>query len=167
MDIKIKEANKSNFEDLIFLRILLLKHDSQLDSSELYNIARIQKSVSYMKKYLKKEDNKYFLAYHNDLPVSYLHVTYDDGKNKNSSYASELYVLDAYRGNGIGKMMMMHLFKFLKKKNITENTLTTAKYRNKKVIDFYKRLGYSITKEDKKKNIVYFIKTIIPPKTHS
>ena len=59
MKIRIKEANKDNFEALILFRILLIKHDSEVDSNEEYTIDKIQKSIRYMKSYLRKKDNKY------------------------------------------------------------------------------------------------------------
>ncbi|MBT6505373.1 hypothetical protein HOK68_01175, partial [Candidatus Woesearchaeota archaeon] len=91
MKITIKEASKDNFEELMFFRLLLLKHDSHLDSGVHYTIENIQNSVKFMKEYLKKNDNKYFIAYHNSLPIGYLHVTHDDKENKQNSYLSELY----------------------------------------------------------------------------
>ena len=160
MKIRIKEANKDNFEALILFRILLIKHDSEVDSNEEYTIDKIQKSIRYMKSYLRKKDNKYFLAYHNSLPIGYLHVTYDDKKKKNSSYLSELYVLDSYRGQGVGKKLVYFQWKYLKKLNINENTLTTALRKNKKTINFYKKLGYDTIKENKKENYVYFSKKL-------
>ena len=113
-----------------------------------------------MKDYLKKQDNKYFLAYHNSLPVGYLHVTHDNKKNKKSSYLSELYIIDLYRSYGIGKKLVLAQWKYLKKLGITESTLTTTKYRNRKTINFYKKLSYNIIKEDKKENMIYFSKKI-------
>ena len=160
MKIKIKEANKDNFEELILLRLLLLKNSSKLNPSSSYSIEKIQKSTNYMKNYLKKDDNKYFIAYHNLLPIGYLHVTYDDKKNKKRSYLSELYILDLYRNKGVGKKLVFSQLKFLKKLGITENTLTTTKNKNKKIINFYKKLKYNLIKESKKKNIIYFSKDI-------
>ena len=102
-----------------------------------------------MQDYLKKEDNKYFLAYHNSLPIGYLHVTFDDKKNKNSSYLSELYVLELYRSQGVGKRLILSQWKYLKKIGINENTLTTTKYKNSRTINFYKKLDYNLIKENK------------------
>jgi ribosomal protein S18 acetylase RimI-like enzyme len=160
MDIKIKEATTNDFEILILFRLKLLKHDNQIDSKTPYTMGKIQKSISYMKDYLKKKDNKYFLAYHNSLPVGYLHVTHDDKKNKKSSYLSELYVLDLYRNQGVGKRLVWFQWKYLKNRGITENVLTTAKYKNNRTINFYKKLDYDLIKENKKRNIVYFSKKI-------
>ena len=155
MKITIKEASKDNFEELMFFRILLLKHDSHLDSGVHYTIENIQNSVKFMKEYLKKNDNKYFIAYHNSLPIGYLHVTHDDKENKQNSYLSELYVLDIYRSFGIGKELTLFQWKYLKKMKITNNTLTTTMYKNKRTIDFYKKSGYVLIKENKIENIVY------------
>jgi len=161
MNIKIKEASLNDFRVLILFRLLLLKHDFELDETMPYNIEKIQKSVRYMNNYLKKEDNKYFIAYHNNLPMGYLHVTYDNKKNKTSSYISELYVLDLYRSKGIGKGLVSFQLKYLKKIKITENTLTTTKYKNQRTINFYKKLGYKLNKENKGKNIIYLSKKLI------
>ena len=139
MNIKIREANQRDFETLILFRLILLEHDFALDRTISYNIEKIQKSIRYMKDYLKKQDNKYFLAYHNSLPVGYLHVTHDNKKNKKSSYLSELYIIDLYRSYGIGKKLVLAQWKYLKKLGITESTLTTTKYRNRKTINFYKK----------------------------
>ena len=38
---------------------------------------------------------------------------------------------------------------------ITNNTLTTTMYKNKRTIDFYKKSGYVLIKENKIENIVY------------
>jgi|ETN02SMinimDraft_4_1059925.scaffolds.fasta_scaffold202378_1 GNAT superfamily N-acetyltransferase len=160
MNIKIKEAIKEDFSILILFRLKLLQHDSQLDPDNTYTIDKIQKSSKYMQDYLKKEDNKYFLAYHNSLPIGYLHVTFDDKKNKNSSYLSELYVLELYRSQGVGKRLILSQWKYLKKIGINENTLTTTKYKNRRTINFYKKLDYNLIKEDKNENIVYFSKKI-------
>ncbi len=160
MVIKIKEATKEDFDILILFRLKLLQHDSQLDPDRPYTIDKIQKSSKYMKNYLKKEDNKYFLAYHNSLPIGYLHVTFDDKKNKTSSYISELYVLDLYRNQGVGKKLVLYQWNHLKKIGINENTLTTTKYKNRRTINFYKKLNYKLIKENKDENIVYFSRTI-------
>jgi GNAT superfamily N-acetyltransferase len=160
MNIKIKEATKKDFDILILFRLLLIKHDSEVDSNEPYTSDKVQKSSKYMKDYLKKVDNKYFLAYHNSVPIGYLHVTFDDKKNKTSSYLSELYVLELYRSQGVGKKLVLYQQKYLRKIGINENTLTTAKYKNRRTINFYQKLGYNLIKENKYENIVYFSKNI-------
>lgn len=160
MNIKIKEANLEDFGILILLRLSLLEHGFKLDKKVAYNIGKIQKSVRYMKSYLKKEDNKYFIAYHDSLPVGYLHVTYDNKKEKHSSYLSELFIIDLYRHRGIGKRLIFSQWGYLKKINITENKLTTTRDKNNKTINFYKKIGYDLIKENKKKNIIYFSKIL-------
>ena len=160
MNILIKGANKDNFKELIMFRLLLLEYSFQIDSTISYNAEKMKKSVYYMKQYLKNKNNKYFIAYYNSVPVGYLHVTYDDKKNKLTSYLSELYVFDLYRKLGIGKKLVLFQLKYLKKIKITRNKLTTTKYKNKRVINFYKKLGYILTKEDKKENTIYLSKKI-------
>lgn len=160
MLIKIKTAKKEDFKTLILFRERLLEHDNNIDKRIEHTIDKIQKSSKYMNEYLKKQNNKYFLAYHNSIPVGYIHVTYDDKKNKDTSYISELYVLNIYRGCGIGKKLVAHHFKHLKKIGIEKSFLTTAKNKNTKTINFYKKLGYKIIEENKKENYVYLTKEI-------
>jgi ribosomal protein S18 acetylase RimI-like enzyme len=160
MIIKIKTAKKEDFEILLLFRLKLLEHDNKIDDRIEYTLDKIQKSSKYMKNYLKKQDNKYFLAYHNSIPIGYLHVTHDDKKNKDTSYISELYVLDVYRGRGIGKKLVKHHYTYLKRLGIKKSVLTTAKNKNKKTINFYKKLGYKTIEENKKENYVHLSKEI-------
>lgn len=160
MNIKIQKATQSDFEKLILFRLMLLDHESQIDSTTIYSIQKIQESVKYMKNYLNKQDNIYLIAYDKLIPVGYLHVTFDDKKNKHKSYISELYVLKLYQRQKVGTKLIQSQIQFLKEQGITDNELTTSLYKNTKTINFYNKLGYKITKKNKEENIIYLTKTI-------
>ncbi|MFA5142394.1 MAG: GNAT family N-acetyltransferase [Candidatus Woesearchaeota archaeon] len=162
MNIKIKRAIPKDYGTLCFFRYLLREHESHMDKDTDMSPARIKRSADYIKKYLKKKDNAYFIAYLNGMPIGYLHVTIDKKKGERIGYLSELYVLSAYRSMGIGKKFMEVHDKFLQKNNIVKSTLTTDSCRkNNRTIHFYTELGYNKDKCIKKD--LHLIKTYSLP----
>lgn len=155
--MQIKTATTKDVDTLHKFKKELLNHELKLDPNL---ILRYASSKEHIENSIEHKDHTYFIAFEGKKPIGYLHVAIDDEKNKQLSYLSELFVLEEYRSKGVGRALVDHQIEFLKGQRVIRNTLTTARENNERTINFYKKLGYEITKEHKSKNLVYISKLI-------
>ncbi len=94
-------------------------------------------------KILKLDENLCFFIYDNDKLVAYL---VGDFKTLNDKryvyYISYFYVMEAYRGNGLGGQILQMVINKCKKVGVPFIILTCDTY-DTKVVNFYKKYGFS------------------------
>ena len=110
--------------------------------SYLTEFPHLSHNKKELKKILKLEDNLCFLVYDNDKLVAYL---VGDFKTLNDSrfvyYISYFYVLENYRGNGLGSQILKMVINRCKKLGMAFVLLTCDTY-DPKVVNFYKKHGF-------------------------
>lgn len=80
------------------------------------------------------------VGYVNDLPVACLRFTPTQHKGKIQRMA----VLKAYRGQQLGKSLMLETEMFMKQAGLTISTL----HAQKQATGFYEQLGYTVTSDE-------------------
>jgi diamine N-acetyltransferase len=158
----IRKATKKDTPVLMLLIHGLFENSNNLDKDEELSSKRLKNSLKYMKDYLTKRDNTYFLANDKEIPTGYVHTNIDKLKSgKKQGYISELFVLKAFRGRKIGQRLIKEQEKWLKQNKVKEVIVSTEK-NNHKTLKFYKGLKYVEYKnhEDKRKNLVYLRKKL-------
>jgi len=141
--MEIKKATKKDYEKLVFFRYLLMCDNHKTDSRYKISLEKFLRYAGYIKWFLSKKNNAYFIAYEDDLPVGYTHITHNDPKEKNKGYIAELFVLELYRRRGIGKRLIAQGMSYIKKMRLTKAALTTSDKNNDFVKKLYEGLGFS------------------------
>ena len=102
-------------------------------------------SVSKLKSSLAKQNNVFWIAFADDLPVGYAklkkYAPNEKLSDKKPAQLQKIYLLNNHVGLGIGKKLQDALFNEVKKENI--RTLWLAVWdENPKAIKFYEREGF-------------------------
>jgi GNAT superfamily N-acetyltransferase len=87
-----------------------------------------------------RKEFKRFVAKSGDKIVGLCNITVDSDKNQ----LNAIYILPKYQGKGIGKMFWNKIHKLFNLKNKT--IVHVAEY-NTNAIEFYKKLGFKVTKK--------------------
>ena len=104
------------------------------------------KQVEYMLKKFQKaevietqvsEGYHYYIISQNDSPAGYFAIR----KDKGALFLSKLYVLQDFRGKGLGKGAMQFIENEAKQKNCDKVSLTVNKY-NTNSIKVYEKIGF-------------------------
>lgn len=106
--------------------------------ADTFSVAKIRASI-------KKENNIFWLAFVDDLPVGYAKLKkyspYEKLLDQKPSQLQKIYVLNDFIGNKVGEKLQEELFKEVAKNNI--KTLWLAVWvDNHKAIRFYERHGF-------------------------
>jgi len=142
--MKIIKSRNKDFGKLILLRYLLIEHEALLDQSVKVDLKKVKCAADYLRKCLKKKDHLYLLALDKDLPCGYLHASLNLKDRAKSSYLSELYIMDAYRGKGIGKKLVKAYWDYARRRGISISTLETLRENNDETLNFYRKLRYFV-----------------------
>ncbi len=158
-DIIIRKATIEDFEELVGLRLELLKYEHSLNSKNKFNDARIEKSKELVRAYLNASNSVYFIAEvigskpiitgneaGNKTVIAYIHGTKDKNPGELEGYSQGMCVLDSYRGQGIGERLHKELMIWY---DGAKHGLTTDK-NNILSINFHKKHGYKIINKDEK-----------------
>lgn len=136
----------------------ILKLSIIFDSEEINKEEKISKAIKNKLVWVVKDDNKV---------VGYILVElFDEGHDQlpNSIFISELYVLESYRKQGVGKILMQAVLE--NKSSTTDKPVVLDKYpkkytyfslshdpAEKTLTDFYKSFGFDVVGETKAHNI--------------
>ena len=147
-NVEICKAKVSDLNSLKLLWLGLYKHHDPY--RDPYYYPRLKNAPEVWKKYIKKELRKknfiILVATIDNQIVGYLtaHLKLYNPpvfKRKQTSYVHDVFVDTEFRNQGIGKILMLHLEKILKKKKVKLLRLEVH-YKNKKAIKFYKKIGF-------------------------
>ncbi len=129
------------------------------EKNDLLNYLERTFSVQKIKEGIQKNNNVFFIAFLDELPVGYgklkLHSENEFLEDKNICQLQKIYVLKDFLSLGIGKQLQYHLLKTAIDKGSNSIWLSVLE-SNQRAIDFYlnngyRRVGmhgYSIGKED-------------------
>ena len=121
-----------------FLNIKLVKSKKEFDDAMniRFHVFTLGQKVKKPVEFDGLEDEaNHFVAYFGKKPVGTIRTRYP---KKGVAKIERLAVLKAYRKQGIGKKIMLHVHKYLKRKGIK----TLKMHSQRHAIGFYKALGY-------------------------
>ena len=146
MEIKIREAVKSDSEEIIRLILELAKFEKLTPPNEAGQKRLLDDAFSDsppFKILLAEQDNK-LLGY-----AFYL-FTYSSFEAKKTLYLEDVFISESHRKKGIGKSLIREFIKILRNKGIKKCKLG-VNTKNKLAIRFYKNLGFKIKYYDMEK----------------
>ncbi len=149
MDIDIRKANEDDAAALALLGQVSFREAFShfwTDKEVLKNYFKNTFSVKKIRSSISKENNVFWIAYADELPVGYAklkkYCPYKDLKDKSPAQLQKIYILNDYIGNGIGKQLQDALFDEVE--NLGIKTLWLAVWdENLKAIKFYERYGFN------------------------
>jgi len=96
---------------------------------------------------LGDEDNLFFLAWHNEIPVGYAKLrtakTPEELKNRNPVEIERLYVQQAYQSKKVGAVIMSHCIDYAKSQKYDTIWLGVWEHNNR-AIKFYKEWDFEL-----------------------
>jgi diamine N-acetyltransferase len=115
------------------------------DKQDLFDYYEQTFNVAKIKVSLQKENNRYWIAFWNGLPVGYaklkLHSITDLIPTENSSQLQKIYVLKEFLDKKIGGLLMDELMKSFKESDQTHLWLSVLK-SNERAVNFYYRNNF-------------------------
>ena len=141
----IRKATIKDFEALKEIKILSKKEELKY-SDTLKSIDKNKEIFfSYLKEDLNRKNREIFVALENKKVVGMVLAQYFKpliiSKFWKKGYISNLYVLKRYRNKSVGKKLVTHALKWLKKKNVGHVTLEIH-LDNKPTLKLYRKLGF-------------------------
>jgi len=147
--IKIKKTTKKDREILLLFRYLLRKYEYGVEKLEGCNIKKIMGDKKEIEEGLKSSKVFFFIVYYNNYPIGYSKLKIKKIKGEIMGHMGANYVLEEFRGKGIGKKLMKVRLDVLKKKGIKKASVETYK-NNKLSIKVQKSLGFKIVEYNPK-----------------
>jgi len=118
------------------------------DKNDLYTYCIRTFSVDKIKAGLKKENNAFWIAFANELPVGYAKLKLKSEivfvPLKNSGQLQKIYVLQDFHGLGIGNQLRDKILKTAQEIKLENLWLSTLKKNNEKAVNFYLKTGFTI-----------------------
>lgn len=148
MNLKIRKANLQDAEILALLAQITFRQafgHFWSDETILRNYFKKTFSVEKMRSSINKDNNIFWIAYSDDLPVAYaklkLFSPYEKISDPKPAQLQKIYILQDYIGQSIGEQLQNELFNEVKLNGI--KTLWLAVWdENEKAIRFYERYGF-------------------------
>jgi ribosomal protein S18 acetylase RimI-like enzyme len=148
MKIEIKEALLKDAERVALLAQITFRQAFShfwSDEQVLRNYFKKTFSVEKIRNSIAKANNKYWIAYADELPVGYaklkINCPYEKLSDPKPAQLQKIYLLQDYIAQGIGEQLQNVLFEEVRKQNI--KTLWLAVWdENDKAIRFYERHGF-------------------------
>lgn len=148
MKLEIRKANVNDAATLALLAQMTFKEAFEhfwSDKQVLKKYFKSTFSVEKMRSSVGKENNVFWIAFADELPVGYAklkkYCPYEDLEDKSPAQLQKIYILDHYIGNKIGTQLQDALFDEVRRLGI--KTLWLAVWdANDKGVRFYERHGF-------------------------
>jgi ribosomal protein S18 acetylase RimI-like enzyme len=141
--MRIRKATKKDLNSLFLLRYLLAEFESKVDKSEKFNKKTANKEFRDIRRDLGNKNIYYFIALYNEILIGYSKIKIKKINNKVIGHIGADFVLEPFRGIGVGKRLMSVMLKTLKQKKIKKASLEV--YRSNRLsVNVHKRLGFKI-----------------------
>jgi len=105
---------------------------------KIYSLASLQKQLSVLK-------HEFIIILKNESPVGFASFSPHEN-NERIYHLNKIYVLPRQQGKNIGRQMLDHIITQIKTSGVTSLQLNVN--RNNKAIDFYKKQGFEIIREE-------------------
>lgn len=114
-----------------------------------------QEQIDYMLNWMYSEEglerqlwiqnHLFAIAFYEDIPIGFVGFEHNVNHSK-STKVHKLYLLPKYKGMGVGKALMKYVQD--KALNVEDTSLFLNVNKHNKAVDFYKSLGFEISKEE-------------------
>ena len=136
---------KATLEDLKILHELNLKLIECMNDKNLKEIEAIKdKCYSYYEKKLRSENTIFLIAEERE-PIAYIFGEIRKStslfKHRKRGIIHDLFVLEGWRGKGVGKVLVNEIKKWFKNKGVSW-VLVCVLSTNKNAIKFWRKLGF-------------------------
>ena len=144
MEVKIQKSTPEDWKTIQKLNNLVFEndkdHDDDLDLSWPFS----GKGIEYYKKLASGKYGYCLLAFINKSSAGYIALALKDFGYRKSRYVEieNMGVVPKHRSKGIGKILIEEAVKWAKTKKATK-LYVAAYWKNKKAINFYKKVGFS------------------------
>jgi GNAT superfamily N-acetyltransferase len=136
MDIKIKEINDEFFMSTVRMITDLMNYHRKLNNAPKEFWHTDEESIVTLKEW-KKEGVIYNIL-DRDKVVGFFYVRFG---GQNAAWLEDLYIIDEYRGKGVGKYAIAELDKLMLEKGVVAMFVDVIP-RNKGAIKFYRECGF-------------------------
>ena len=152
--MKIRKATKKDKDVLLILRYLLRKYEYAIEKKEGCSIKKMLEDKEEIEEELVDPKVSFFIAYYKRIPIGYSKLKIKKILGERMGHIGGLFVLDNFRGRGIGIKLIKVLFKSAKDKGIKKISVEVYK-KNKLGIKAYKKSGFKIAEHDPESKISY------------
>ena len=147
MEIEIRRATTGDIKSVQRLSLLLFeKQRGEFDTTLNLEWPFSEEGEIYFRKSITEDDQCVFVACVDDNIIGFLNGCIDEkDSNRSAPRFSEmdyLFVLDEYRGNGIGTKLYRAFLNWCQSKNI-KRLRVTASAGNSGAINFYRKNGFT------------------------
>lgn len=144
--MKIRKATIKDLDAICVLNQKLFKYDySNFDKTIDISWAFGNGQENMYRKDIIGKNSVVFVAIIEEKIVGYILCKIIDGevysKDKKVAFLEDMFVLEEYRGKGIGARLVKEFFKWEKSKGMKRATVTVS-IKNKAAIGFYKSAGF-------------------------
>jgi ribosomal protein S18 acetylase RimI-like enzyme len=149
MSVEIKKVQtKKELEEVYKLDLALLRYEAEVDSSLRKPNDKIKR---YEKRFLdqkfKDKNSLILIARDNGKPIGYclgsIQKLDPNHKVNPEGYIFNIFVLDGYRRNGVGKKLIRAMIDWFKEKNIKRIVVDVTE-KNKAGLAFFEKLGFRL-----------------------
>ncbi|UAY50805.1 GNAT family N-acetyltransferase [Ferruginibacter albus] len=142
--ITIKKVDVSAIPIIIQLANLIwpLTYKDILTEEQIAYMMNLFYSEQSLKNQMER-GHQFILALKDGIPVAYSSYF---SKNKKTIHLQKIYVMPDLQGHGIGQLLLGHIINDIEPFGYQAMTLNVNRYN--KAVDFYKRIGFEILKEE-------------------
>ncbi len=118
----IKRARPTDFERIMPMAFALQEYEASIDEAVKVTPKTKKDLVKFERKNLKRRDARFFIALEDDEIVGYISGWLSKANisvsGKSYGFICDCYVLEKYRGRGIGELLNAELMKWFKEKEV-------------------------------------------------
>ena len=140
----LKVKSKDHIHRVVDLANLIWReyYADILQEEQIEYMLSTMQSENAISQQIHEDGYEYYILSYENLLCGYTGFYRKD----NSLFLSKIYVLDRFRGKGVGKRVIRFLIEFCQKNDLDSIELTVNKH-NENTIEFYNNLGFKRTGE--------------------
>jgi ribosomal protein S18 acetylase RimI-like enzyme len=121
-------------------RDILSKEQLQYMLENFYSNHSLQSQIS-------QEHHFFLIAFDDNSPIAFAsYSNVSETTEENRFKLHKLYILPGYQGKGVGKSIIQYIFEKIKSSVNTTLVLNVNRFNN--AVEFYKRIGFRVIKEE-------------------
>lgn len=141
--MKIRKAKLEDMPRIAELSVEYSKYENHIDKNQKVKSLKEEKEIAI--NFFKNNEVEWFLLEENKNIVGFVSVSIDRRGKKKRGVFHTVFIEEEYRGRGGGKKLLNYAFDYLKKKGCyLVRSLVFPK--NKRALELYKKIGFSIQK---------------------
>jgi GNAT superfamily N-acetyltransferase len=136
----LRKASKKDMDAASSLFTQLLKYESRFEKKNIP-----QELTKFKRRFLNEKDYICFLVFQNKEAIAFADAHDQDifGIGKNAGYIRNVFVKQAFRGKGVGKLLLTHVLRWVKKKHIVLDIYA----KNRAAYKAWQAMGFKPTRK--------------------